>query len=169
MNSPSRSRQLIKGILIGAGCAGMISLIPLINLLNLFFMFWMAIGGAIGVWIFQRRAGKASLGEAALCGGLSGFFGGVLFALVTYTTLFFITPEGFNRILSLLEKILPNLQQEMDPIITGADFRGMLGIVLLMSTGLSGLVGILGGLTARWAWSPRDPDQPRTPAGADHD
>jgi len=169
MKTPSQTTALTKGILIGAGSAGVVSLIPLVNLLNLFFMFWMAIGGAIGVWMFQRRNRRATPGEAALCGGLSGFFGGLIFALVTYVTLFFITPEGFERVLSLLQKLLPSLHEEMDTLNSGQDFRDMLRLVLLMSIGVSGLVGILGGLTARWAWSPPEAKQKDTPDKKSHD
>ncbi|HDP95376.1 MAG TPA: hypothetical protein ENN40_08470 [Candidatus Aminicenantes bacterium] len=169
MKATTRSAQLTYGILIGAASAGVISLIPLVNLLNLFFMFWMAIGGAIGVWVFQRRNQKATLTEAALCGGLSGLLGGVIFALVTYMALHTISPEGFNRMLMLIEKILPNFGAEVDPWVTSDDFRGMLGIVLLMSVGLSGLVGILGGLIARWAWSPRKQKDSGLPSGEHHD
>ena len=104
-----------------------------------------------------------------MCGGLSGLFGGVIFALVTYATIQFITPEGFNRMLILIERILPDFKENMDSSVTSEDFRGMLGIVLLMSVGLSGLVGILGGLTSRWAWSPRKQKDSGLSSGENHD
>lgn len=169
MKVPTRSTQLTYGILIGAGSAGVLSLIPLVNLLNLFFMFWMGIGGAIGVWVFQRRNQKATLGEAVVCGGLSGLFGGVIFALFTHMILSTISPEGFSRMLTLIGKILPTFREEVDPWVTSEDFRGMLGIVLLMSVALSGLVGIVGGITARWAWSPRPRKESGRPTGEHHD
>lgn len=154
MKSSEKSTALVRGVLIGAGCAGVVSLIPLVNLLNLFFMFWMAIGGFIGVWILQRRNRRATPGEAVLCGGLSGFLGGLIFAAATYLIMLFITPEAFNRILTLLNRLLPSLRDEMDPLTSAGDFRDMLGVVLSFAVGVSGLVGILGGLIARWAWTP---------------
>ena len=154
MKQLTNPTHLVKGVIIGAGSAGMISLIPLVNLLNLFFMFWMALGGAIGVHVFQRNHRRATHAEASLCGGLSGLLGGIIFAGFTYLALQFVDPESFERLILLIQKFMPPLQDEINVILDAGNFHTMIGTVLVISIGVSSLVGILGGLISRWIYKP---------------
>jgi hypothetical protein len=76
-----------RSLFIAAGIAGaataVISSLPLVNLLNCLFCGWLWVGGAAGVWLYQRDAKTTvTSAQGAGIGALTGLVGAVLGAVI---------------------------------------------------------------------------------------
>jgi hypothetical protein len=142
-------KGLGKNVFIGGLACGLISLIPIVNFLNLLLMMWMGVGGFVTIYLLKKENTDLTSGDAALAGGLSGLFGGLVFSITSAWVLLNIPMEKVEKIISLVSILFPNTQGETDEFFQGPQFRVLILIVLSAAVLISVLAGMVGGIIAR--------------------
>lgn len=160
--TPDPLKSMWKSILIGGTAAGILSLIPIINLLNLFFMLWMALGGAVTVYLLiqaNKPARQIKAGDALLSGALSGVWGCILFGIFAYTTLSRIPPEKIERVASLARNFFPDMEEEIASLFQPDTLRTLALIVMALAMLFSIISGAVGGIISRSIFKNREDDE----------
>lgn len=139
-----------KSILIGGLAAGLISIIPIINLLNLLFMMWMGFGGGLSVYLLSRDNRNIRTSDALLTGSLSGLLGSLILGLTTFIVIVNISPEKIEKLLSLAERLLGNIEGDILLFFQEGNFKIMLLILISVLALLSIISGAIGGIISKY-------------------
>jgi hypothetical protein len=140
--------------LIGGAVIGVLSSTPIINWGNCLCCMWVIVGGAVGAYAYKRQLpGKTelSLGEGALVGLLSGVFGSLISALISY---FFMAVVGYNMTQIFLQNFLERAEDVplefrhwMEGFMRGGGFHPFLVLMgLFFSLTIDSIFGTLGGI-----------------------
>ena len=149
-NTPSK---LIPA-LIGGCVMGVLSTIPIINMGNCLCCMWILLGGAVGVYFYQRDFPPGSTftsGDGAIVGLLSGIFGALFSTFLGY---FFMAIGDFNPAKDILEGLLESrgdLSPEVEELLEDLQDSGFISpffvfIGFFFNLIIDALFGTIGGV-----------------------
>lgn len=140
--------------LIGGAVIGVLSSTPIVSAGNCLCCMWVLLGGAAGAYLYKRQLPakqELTLGDGALIGLMSGVFGSLIGALISYFFMAVIgydpTQSFFRSFLEKAQDVPPEFRDMMEKFMKGGEFNPIMVILgLFSSLILYSVFGSIGGL-----------------------